>query len=592
MLIFRFIRDMFARFPLLLAANVAAVAVANLFGVLSIVTVAPVVDYFIHPDLTQASRLTLKIVSIIDQAGLPATTVNLLILFFLTNVLRSGLTLAARHAVHSTMGLVMRRLKEETLEKMFKASWAFFIASKQGVLINILTNELARVGEAFRASGSVAAGLFQVLFCLVVPFYLSWQTTLITLGAIIISGLPLVLLNKINFRVGEDRVNLGGEWTADLQETLAGAKVITGYGNQAAAIDRIRRVFERYTRRLIQTQDLNTAGVVLYEPLGIFVVLVVLFSAKRFGLALSDMAVMIWALLQAIPAMARTLGEMNKAVNLVPSYNQVISLQQRAEQMEQESGGRVFTGFERAIALEDLSFGYPGRGLALAGVNVRIPKNRMVAIVGDSGAGKSTLIDLILGFHRPSAGRVSVDGTSLDEFAIVSFRRLIGYVPQDPVLFNSTIRENLTWAKAEASREELEAACQKASALDFIQALPEGFDTVIGDRGLRLSGGQGQRLALARAVLRQPELLILDEATSALDTKSERLIQQAIETYARQTTIVVIAHRLSTVQRADYIYVLDRGRVVEEGGYDELLARGHVFARMVELQSLNGNNRS
>jgi ABC-type multidrug transport system fused ATPase/permease subunit len=210
----------------------------------------------------------------------------------------------------------------------------------------------------------------------------------------------------------------------------------------------------------------------------------------------------------------------------------------------------------------------------------------MVAVVGESGSGKTTLLDIIMGFYQPSSGSIEVDDVPLSEFEINSYRRLIGYVPQESVLFNLSIKDNLLWARPDASPDELKVSCRLANAEEFISQLPAGYDTIVGDRGVRLSGGQVQRIALARAILRRPQLLILDEATSSLDTYSERLIQQAIEQIAKETTIVVVAHRLSTIVRAGRIYVLVDGRVAEEGSYEELVARCGHFSRMAQLQAL------
>ena len=193
---------------------------------------------------------------------------------------------------------------------------------------------------------------------------------------------------------------------------------------------------------------------------------------------------------------------------------------------------------------------------------------------------------MIMGFHEPVSGMITFDGIPLQTFDINSYRQRIGYVPQDSVLFNTTIRDNLRWGNEEAGEAEIGEACRQANASEFIERFPDRYDTLVGDRGVRLSGGQCQRLALARAVLRKPELLILDEATSSLDTYSERLIQQAVESVAKETTVIVIAHRLSTVVNADYIYLLERGSVVEEGTYQDLLCKNGHFSDMVKLQSL------
>ncbi len=254
--------------------------------------------------------------------------------------------------------------------------------------------------------------------------------------------------------------------------------------------------------------------------------------------------------------------------------------------MRQKSGSKVFKGFNGKIALENLTFAYPGNKPVLENINVVIPKGKMVAFVGPSGSGKSTLVDSIMGFNEPLAGKITLDDVPLYDFDIISYRQRIGYVPQDSILFNMSIGNNLLWANKFATADEIKDACRLANAVEFIEELPNKYDTLVGDRGVRLSGGQVQRLALARAMLRKPEILILDEATSSLDTHSERLIQKAIENISKKTTVIAIAHRLSTITSADYIYVLQKGCILEEGTYSDLMKRKGEFSRMLHLQTI------
>jgi ABC-type multidrug transport system fused ATPase/permease subunit len=293
----------------------------------------------------------------------------------------------------------------------------------------------------------------------------------------------------------------------------------------------------------------------------------------------------LYALWKCIPYVSAITGKKTVIDNSMPSLEQILTTIKDAKNLKQTSGSKTFTNFHESILLYNVSFEYPERGPVLKGITVRIPKGRMIGIVGESGSGKSTLIDVVMGFNQPSIGQVTVDGTPLPDYDIVSYRQRLGYVPQDPILFNTSIRENLLWAKPDATQEEIVEACNRANATEFIDALPEGYETMIGDRGVRLSGGQCQRLALARAILRKPELLILDEATSSLDTASERLIQQAIDTVAQETTVIAVAHRLSTLSHSDYIYVIHEGEVVEEGSPKDLLGKNGAYAKMVYMQS-------
>jgi ABC-type multidrug transport system fused ATPase/permease subunit len=254
--------------------------------------------------------------------------------------------------------------------------------------------------------------------------------------------------------------------------------------------------------------------------------------------------------------------------------------------MNQKSGQRLFQGFNQEIAIRNLVFAYPGHKPVLSDINIVIPKGKMIALVGKSGAGKSTLIDMIMGFNEPISGQITLDGIPLEEFEIHSYRKRLGYVPQESILFNLTIKDNLLWANSSATDAEIKQACRQANADEFIENFPAGYATLVGDRGVRLSGGQIQRIALARSILRKPDILILDEATSSLDTHSERLIQQAIDGIAKETTVIIIAHRLSTVVNADYIYVIKDGRVIEEGSYARLIQENGEFRSMLQLQAL------
>jgi ABC-type multidrug transport system fused ATPase/permease subunit len=287
------------------------------------------------------------------------------------------------------------------------------------------------------------------------------------------------------------------------------------------------------------------------------------------------MSILIYALFRIIPIVSQVINEKNSMDSFVPSYEQVTNLRNRAKQLKQESGSRIFTDFHNKIVLKNVSFAYPDHKPILFNINVNISKGQMIAFVGESGAGKSTLIDIIMGFNKPIKGEITIDGIYLQDFDVNSYRRRIGYVPQESILFNMSIKDNLR------------RASQMSNAHDFIVKMPDGYDTVVGDRGVRLSGGQRQRIALARALIRKPELLILDEATSSLDRQSEILIQQAIEKIVHKTTIVVIAHRLSTIAKADWIYVLENGRIVEQGNYQKLIKHNKgPFSKMAELQDL------
>jgi ATP-binding cassette subfamily B protein len=299
------------------------------------------------------------------------------------------------------------------------------------------------------------------------------------------------------------------------------------------------------------------------------------------------MGIIGYAFLRLLPMIGGFTSIKHHIVNLYPSYEQVTHMNRLACENIQKTGDFVFNRIDNGIEYKGVSFSYPGHNPVLNDINITINKDAMTAIVGESGAGKSTLIDLLIGFYGPDEGEILVDKRPLQELDIYSFRQHIGYVPQDTILLNDTVKNNLLWSNEKATEMEIIEACKLANAHEFIMTLSDGCDTVVGERGVKLSGGERQRIALARALLRKPELLILDEATSALDSRSELLIKGAIENIARKTTLVVIAHRLSTIVNADLIYVLQKGRIIEHGRYQELILKDGKFKDMVKLQDLN-----
>jgi ATP-binding cassette, subfamily B, bacterial MsbA len=270
---------------------------------------------------------------------------------------------------------------------------------------------------------------------------------------------------------------------------------------------------------------------------------------------------------------------------LSASVKEVSSLLDKTDKPYLLSGARVPTSIEKGIVFENVSFHYgSGKNVALEQVTCSINMGETTALVGPSGAGKSSLIGLICRFYDPSSGRLLIDGIPVQELDLAWWRNQIGIVSQDVYLFNASVSENIRYGKLDATREELSEAAHKAHALEFIEDLPNGFETVLGDRGFRLSGGERQRLALARAFIRNPQILILDEATNSLDLVSEKVVQDALEQFGRGRTVLMIAHRISTIEHADKVIVLEAGRVVESGSVTQLLATGGLFSRFYALQ--------
>jgi ATP-binding cassette subfamily B protein len=289
-----------------------------------------------------------------------------------------------------------------------------------------------------------------------------------------------------------------------------------------------------------------------------------------------------------VAALSEIWGELQRAAGATERLVEL--LQTQDDVLDPETSTTLPSPITGRIAFEDVQFAYPSRPLvqALDGVNLTINPGETVAFVGPSGAGKTTIIQLILRFYDPASGRITLDGVDLREVARDDFRRAVALVPQDPVIFAASARENIRFGRPDATDAEIVAAAEAAAAHVFISALPDGYDSYLGERGVMLSGGQKQRIAIARAILRDAPVLLLDEATSALDAESERAVQAAVDKLSADRTTLIVAHRLATVKKADRIVVLEAGRIVDTGTHDELVGKGGLYARLARLQFTDG----
>jgi ABC-type multidrug transport system fused ATPase/permease subunit len=584
--VFNFLRAMFKRFPGLFILNISLLLVSAGLETLTLLTLVPVVDLFSLPNLNVAGPVTRHFMAAFGRVGLSPTLIHMLGVLLLFQLLSSTLSIVAARSVLKTKYAVVREFLVDSFEEFFSARWYFFSSNSQGTLLNTFTRAVVQVGDAFSGIGLfliVGARLFSYG---VVPLAISWRITLFCVGLAALVAWPFLRLGKISYGLGKTNTDTANEIMSILHSSLGGAKVVLGFGNQKINTDALRREFQKHCEATIKFQTLTQAIPTIYKPLGLGILVLTLLLCRHMGVPLSEIGVMMLAFLQMIPQVGSLASNKSNIQNLLPAYDQIETLRQEARRLKQHIGARPFVSFKKELVFERVSFSYPDRPFILKDITLRVPKGSFVAIVGQSGAGKSSLIDLIMALHEPTKGRITLDGVPLDEFDVVSYRRKIGYVPQDSVLFNQSIRENLLWANVDASEKDVQSACQRANASEFINKLPQGLDTVIGDRGVRLSGGQAQRVSLARAILRSPSLLILDEATSALDTHSERLIQTAVESLSKETTIVAVAHRLSTIVTADRIILLQDGHVAEEGSYPVLMERKGLFCQMAHLQGL------
>jgi ABC-type bacteriocin/lantibiotic exporter with double-glycine peptidase domain len=579
-------REFLTRYPRHFGLLFLLLVVEGSVAALSVMALVPLADFMLDPALATPSRITQFVIEGLGTIGAHPTFWILGSLFVVLNLFKSSLEVAIRYAILRIKYAVIRGLFGDALQTFFKSRWEFFSGSDQGRLLNTLNRELNTIGDTLGSLASFLAQIVQLGIYLAVPLWLNVQLTLTAVGLALLFGAPFMLLQGISYRLGKRNTETANVAMGILSEVLGAARLILGFGRQRLAKESYLVAFDQHMKVTLRSQVLSTAVPKLYRPMAMLAVVIALGFSIQQEFQVSELAAVMWSLFAAMPILASLIQVNISISNFLPSYEQLVSLRKSAFELEEIQGDKSFLSLEREIELKDVNFTYTGRTQTLTAINMYIRKGQMTALVGESGSGKSTITDLVLGMQLPKHGQVLIDGVSMNKWHQNSFRERVGYVPQDSQLFHSSIRDNLLWSFDSASDSDLWNVLQLANAATFVKELPQGIDTLVGDRGIRLSGGQRQRVALARALLRKPELLILDEATSALDSESEHLIQQSIEQVAQYTTILVIAHRLSTIAKADQVYVLRQGQIVEEGSFKELSAKsGGMLNTMLAEQS-------
>ena len=577
----------YKKYPLLFVLNILMLTFVCFIQVVSTLLIAPILDVFINPEFKDVSSITQRLFNLFNLLGVNVTKINILIIFLLSNTLLSASIIVTNWLILKTQYAMVKSLAVETFNAFFGARWHFFNTQRYGSILNTLTREIDNVRNAFVSVGSMLSEFIRAMFFLAVPIYISWKITSIAVVLGCFFVLPFMLFNRVSYRLGKGNTVSSNKVMELIHESLGAAKVILGYGNHTKYVRRFNEVFSERCNFEIKSHVLKNALPKVYEPFGWMAIIITMYISSEYSkLTIAEMGIIGYAFLRLLPMIGGFTSIKHTIVNLYPSYEQVAYMNKLACDNIQKTGSFVFNRIDDSFEYKGVSFSYPGHNPVLNDINMTIKKGEMTAIVGESGSGKSTLIDLLIGFYEPDKGEILADKKPLQEFDIYSFRHHIGYVPQDTVLFNDTVKSNLLWSNKKATEKEIIEVCKLANADEFIMNLSDGYDTVVGERGVRLSGGERQRIALARALLRKPELLILDEATSALDSHSELLIKSAIEKIAHKTTLVVIAHRLSTIVNADLIYVLQKGRIIEQGNYHNLIKSGNVFKQAVEMQRL------
>ena len=511
--------------------------------------------------------------------------IGILIVFFIKNM-AYYLNLFMTSLIEQS---VVRDIRIELFESIANLSLDYFSKSRVGTLISRLTNDVEVVNVAIAATFlNLIKDPLLLFFYLFIALVISWKLTIISLFVSLSTVFALYrigkLLRKQSIRSQEKMAGI----ISAIQETISGMRVVKAFATEEYETDKFRKESTEYhgsMRRVLVFRKLSTP---ISEMLGILAITIVLwYGGKKViideSIQPNDFIVYLFALFSMMQPLKAIGGHYTRIQEGLAAGERIFDVIDTVPMIINKENAIAVDKLHESIEFKDVSFDY-GEGTILENINFSINLGDVIALVGPSGSGKSTLASLIPRFYDPSKGEILLDGKNLKELDLKSLRRLTGYVTQEVILFNNTIRSNIAYGRPDVVDEEIINSAKMANAHDFIIEFPNGYDTEIGDRGTRLSGGQQQRISIARAILNNPPILIFDEATSSLDADSENKVQEAIEQLMKNRTVIVIAHRLSTIKNADKIIVLDKGLIVQTGTHEELLSEEGLFSKLYNIQ--------
>ena len=576
------------RYPQEVAAITGLSLLAAAFEGVGISVVLPILDSLDSPAALSADHPISRLLStVLAWVGLPFAAWTLLLL-------GAGMVLCQAVAKYARVNLTVRtstemeaRLRLDLFRSLAGAHIGYIHQRQSGALANALITEADRARGAFVHAMNGVGEIALVLVYVGMAFAMSWQLSLAAFAL-----LPMVaLFSRVRqhiYKKGTELTRANDRLHSGIFEYLVGVRDLKIFGLQSHACDDVSSRAKAVGRETwLLNRIIARIGAAYEVVMALVLVLLIVVAFGVLGEAPSVIITVVAVLFRLSPRVNLLQKNYDDFLGVLPGFERCVQIidETTSCRSDTDSTGTKLDHLRSAIVFQDVSFSYgPGQDRVLDHIDLELPRGSTIGIVGVSGAGKSTFVDLIARFHEPSEGRILVDDVDLNDLDLGAWRRMIGFVSQDTFLFNAGVGQNIAFGDLNASEGEIREAAVRANAHSFIEQLPDGYETVVGDRGVRLSGGERQRLSLARALLRKPQILILDEATSDLDSRSERLIQESLDEMAHDCTIIVVAHRLSTLARADSIIVLDGGAVVETGTHDSLLRDGREYASLYHLQ--------
>ena len=586
-----------------------------IFNALSIWMVAPFVSTLFDSQETQVEQeiesepqeevnfldlnewLKSKIDHLFKRTDKIETLKLLCFLIFFTFLLKNMFAFLEAWFVTFIEQKAVKDMRDETYGHIVRQPLSFFSRYDTGNLMSRITNDITTLSVTLNQNFTkiVREPLVVIIF-LTILISISWQLTLIALLVFPVTGFMITRIGRIIKRRSKKVQEKIADITTVLQETFTGIKVVKAFSMEKYEDNKFKEKTDTHFKASVRQLRVNRLGSPLSETLGIGIMVLVLWfggSLVLVGqLVSAEDFIRFLAVLFSIMSPIKALGQLNNDVQVsLAAGNRIFSILDTKSDITDKPDPILKNSFDKVIHFNDITFQYTkGDDIILQDINLKVEKNKKVAFVGGSGAGKTTLVNLLPRFYDVQKGAVEIDDDDIRDIKISNLRKLMGIVTQEVILFNDTIANNIAYGLKEYSRADIEQAAHLANAYDFVTEFPDGFDTMIGERGMRLSGGQRQRISIARAILKNPPILIFDEATSSLDSESERLIQEAIDNLMKDRTVLIVAHRLSSIIKSDYIVVMEKGKIIDIGSHDELLERSERYKFLYKLQFAENND--
>ena len=507
-------------------------------------------------------------------------------LIVVTTCMRASFNYIGQICIQFSEISLVDNLRKRIFQQLEAQTLNYFSHKKSGELVNILTSEMERIRQIFGGLAFLITRSFTLIVYSISLFILSWKLTIVS---ILLFSLLAVALSTLNKQIRERSfaiTSANDNFTARVLEFIEGIRTIHAFSTQEFERKRYYQASEKIVNTWKSVYWISLIVKPLAESISTLILISMIIVALATGLMkVSALLTFFFVLFRIIPMTQDLNGVVAFLSTQAGAVENIKDLLKTDDKIYFQNGALRFPGFKRSIDLVSVDFDYSLNQRVLHNITLSIKQGEMTALIGSSGAGKTTLADLIPRFHDATDGYIYIDEVDIRKFEINSLRSKIAVVSQNTFIFNTSVWNNIAYGTPTATKAEIQEAAQLANALEFILEMPEGFNTQLGDRGVRLSGGQKQRIAIARALLKNPEILILDEATSALDSLSERLIQESLEKLSVGRTVIAIAHRLSTIAKADKVVVLEQGKIVEQGAYQELLQQRGKFWQYYQIQN-------